>query len=180
MEGKQDGDGKAQMEKVLKEIERYKAREISLCQKLAVMLPSLSLPASPSPSFCSLSDQLPLIKILTAALPGSPSSSPPRPPSLCFACHHVALSLCSFSFQDVVFLPSFIQQLKHLVFSFSSHLPSHLSTFSHLFSFFFLQTSIFASPPHGLSFSLEFCSYLLPAFPLHPHLTSPPSVHSQL
>lgn len=45
MEGKQDGDVKAQLEKVLKEIERYKAREISLCQKLSVMLPSLpSLP----------------------------------------------------------------------------------------------------------------------------------------
>lgn len=45
MEGKQDGDGKAQIEKVLKEIEWYKAREISLCQKLTVMFPSLpSLP----------------------------------------------------------------------------------------------------------------------------------------
>lgn len=111
MEGKQDGDGKAPMEKVLKEIERYKARELSLCQKLAVMLPSLSLLASPSPSFCSLSDQLPLIKILTAALPGSLSSSPPRPPSLCFACHHVGLSLCFFFFEDVVFLPLSINTL---------------------------------------------------------------------
>lgn len=49
MEGGQDGDGKAPIEKVLREIERYKAREISLCQKLAVMLPSLPLPASHLP-----------------------------------------------------------------------------------------------------------------------------------
>lgn len=41
MEGKQDGARKAHVEKVLGEIERYKAREISLCQKLALMLPSL-------------------------------------------------------------------------------------------------------------------------------------------
>lgn len=160
------------MEKVLKEIERYKAREISLCQKLAVMLPSLSLLASPSPSFCSLSDQLPLIKILTAALPGSPSSSPPRPPSLCFACHHVTLSLCSFSFQDMVFLPSSIQQLKHLVFSFYSHLPSHLSTFSHLFSYLFLQTSIFASPPMVPPSPSNFAPICFPPFPSIP--VSPP------
>ncbi len=44
MKGKDDEDGKAQIEKVLKEIERYKAREISLCQKLAVMLPSFPSP----------------------------------------------------------------------------------------------------------------------------------------
>lgn len=41
MEGKQDGAEKAHEERVMEEIERYKAREISLCQKLAVMLPSL-------------------------------------------------------------------------------------------------------------------------------------------
>lgn len=50
MEGKQDGNGKAQIEKVLKEIERYKAREISLCQKLAVMLPPRLPPPSSVPS----------------------------------------------------------------------------------------------------------------------------------
>lgn len=36
---------RTRFEEVLKEMERHKAREISLCQKLAVMLPSLpSLP----------------------------------------------------------------------------------------------------------------------------------------
>lgn len=56
-------------------------RDITL-SKTGCYAPSLPLPASSSPSFCSLSDQLLLIKILTADLPGSPSSSPPRPPSL--------------------------------------------------------------------------------------------------
>lgn len=53
-------------------------------------------PPPPTSQFCSLGGQLPLIKILTATLPDSPSSSPPsppRPPSLCFACHPVTLSL---------------------------------------------------------------------------------------
>lgn len=40
MEGERDESGKDQTEKGLKEIERHKAREISLCQKLAVMHPS--------------------------------------------------------------------------------------------------------------------------------------------
>lgn len=154
-----------QDQKVLKEIERYKAREISLCQKLAVMIllfHLLSLFTSSSPSFCSLSDQLLLIKILTADLLGSPSSSPPRPPSLslspCFAplpCR----SLSSSSFEDVLLLTVATNNLNtlcspwHLIFSATSRLYS---------------SSLFPSPsskvlyllPRGISLS----SHPLPLF----------------
>lgn len=82
---------------------------------------------SSSPSFCSLSDQLLLIKILAANLPGCPSSSPPRPPylSLSSLCH-VAPSL------PPPLKTCCHQRLKHLVFSLSSHLLCHLSTYTPL------------------------------------------------
>lgn len=48
-----------------------KLREISLCQILPILLP-LFPPCFTSPSFCSLSGQLLLIKIHTAALSGLP------------------------------------------------------------------------------------------------------------
>lgn len=96
---------------------------------------------SSSPSFCSLSDQLLLIKILAANLPGSPSSSPPRPPSLSLPplCH-VAPSL------PPPLKTCCHQRLKHLVFSLSSatSLPMPLFPFSSPSPPF--QSSIFAPP----------------------------------
>lgn len=92
MEGKQDedGDGKAHMKSAEGSREVQSKRDITL-SKTGCYAPLSSLSCLPSTSSCSLGGQLPLIKILTAALPDSPSSSPPRPPSLCFACRPVAL-----------------------------------------------------------------------------------------
>lgn len=149
MEGKQAGDGRLRSKSAEGNREEVQRQERYHSVKYWLLcLPALPLPTFSSPCFCSLSDQLLLIKILTAALRGSPSSSLPIPPSL--SASPVAMSLFFLLWRRAVSACCH-QQLKHLVFSFSSHLLSHLSTYFHLLSVFSFQTSIFASSPWYLT-----------------------------